>query len=361
MAKTYYLSGTSSDLSGGSAFSRKLLTATGTAGTITITHSGSTARDSYAWTEPGEPGAGGSSIGNFTVRANVTTASGNIYVSAALSRVNSSGVVQATTSYSAEQLAQPTGIKSFTFTDPALGTWVVGDRLRVTYRTRDYTGKSSSFVIGTGTASEAVDAPFGALYSETLSEAVAVAEGLSAANLVPVSVSESATASQTFAVALTMNVALASAATLSDAVTGGKHFASALTEALSASHGQAVTQTHASAVSEGVASAVTQAATLVASPSVAEGLTAGHSLTTNAVLSVGTTEGLTASDTVAVAFTLVGDVTEGVTAIVSLTVQVTEPNGWDKVEELVNAWSEVGGVSGQWVEINSNNGNWTLQ
>lgn len=364
MAKSYYLSSTDSDLSGGTLFNKGLSPSTSSAGTLSLVVPAALTYDSYAWTEPGEPGVKGVNTGTFTIKVNVTVGGANISIAVQLSRVNSSGVVQASSSATATQSAGSAGVLTFTITNPSLGTWVAGDRLRVTYKLSNSSGMSSSSItLGTGTTNEEIATPFiaSSTFNDTLSEGVTSGHSQIAANLMPVSVVEPATATQTFVAALAMSVVLSSAATVSDAVTGGKLFASALTEALSASHGQVVTQTHASAVAEGVASVVSQAAALVTSPSVSETLTTGEALTTNAVLSVGAAEGLAASDTVAVTFAMVSDVTEGVTAIVSLTVQVTEPNGWDRVEELVNAWSEVGGASGQWVEINSNNGNWTLQ
>lgn len=160
MAITFYLSNTNSDLTGGTNFNKQLNTATESASTISQTLGNSATATNYAFTNAGVPGVGGVSTGTFTITVNVTTANNNITIAIALARVNSAGTQQAVTAYTATQSAGTTGVKTFTFTDPALGTWAAGDRLRVQYQFVNAAMNNQTVVIETGTVSTSVDTPF---------------------------------------------------------------------------------------------------------------------------------------------------------------------------------------------------------
>lgn len=160
MAISFYLSATNSDLSGGADFNKVLSTATETAGTLSVAVASAATEVSYGYTTSGVPGVGGTSTGSFSVEINVTTANSNITLSVALARVNSAGTQQAVTAYATGQSAGTTGVKTFTFTDPALGTWAAGDRLRVQYRFVNGAMSTQTVGIGTGTTNEACDTPF---------------------------------------------------------------------------------------------------------------------------------------------------------------------------------------------------------
>jgi len=161
MAVTYYLSAIDSDLTGGADFNKLLSRNTETAGTITSSIAQAATETSYAFTAIGDPGTGGVNTGTFTVKVDVATANSNITISVALHRVNSAGTVQNSTAFATGQSAGTTGVKSFTFTNPALGTWVAGDRLRVDYRFANAAAHSAqNIIISTGTIDEAIDTPF---------------------------------------------------------------------------------------------------------------------------------------------------------------------------------------------------------
>jgi hypothetical protein len=155
---TFFHTNTDSDLSGASIANKSLSRSNPDSGaTISTGSIGSGATsDAFAFTEAGDPGAGGSS-GDYTVHVRITT-SGNLSVMAAVARVNSSGTQQAESSFSSSETASTTGVKTLTLTDVDLGTWTAGDRLRVRIRfTGLFGGGSCSY--GVGTADDTVLAP----------------------------------------------------------------------------------------------------------------------------------------------------------------------------------------------------------
>lgn len=163
MAVTYHLSSTDSDLSGGADFNKALLTGTSSGGTISCPIAAASTETSYAWTPQNVPGTNGTSTGNFTVEINITTAVNNTTVRPYLTRVNSAGTAQAGPIAPAEAAAAttPTGVKTFTWTNPALGTWASGDRLRVEYTfVNSHASAVRTPVLGTNTANEEVITPF---------------------------------------------------------------------------------------------------------------------------------------------------------------------------------------------------------
>lgn len=133
MARTFYLSSTASDLSGGADFSLALLESTSASSPLVVGVTNSSTDTSYAWTPSGIPSATGAT-GNYTVEVNVTAANSAISLVVAIGRVNSSGVLQGSEVTAASQSLGSTGVKTFTFTNANLGTWATGDRLRVGYR-----------------------------------------------------------------------------------------------------------------------------------------------------------------------------------------------------------------------------------
>jgi hypothetical protein len=168
----YTISTTASDLSGGADFSRELLQSGATSGTLSISTATNTTETSYGFTEAGDPGVLGSSTGTFTILWRITSGNNNLQGSISLSRVNSSGAVQATSTATAEQQLSA-GTKTFTITNPSLGTWAAGDRLRVNYIHRNSnTMSAQSITMGFGTSSDTVDTPFSELVELAAAPAV---------------------------------------------------------------------------------------------------------------------------------------------------------------------------------------------
>lgn len=168
MARTFYTSTTASDLSTGGDFSNALADAQEAASSITLTAAASgTAAGSY-FTAPDVPGTGGTSTGTFTIRTNITTAQAGVNFRANLMRVNSAGTVQ--TTVLGTYAAASAGVRIQTYTDPALGTWATGDRLRVQYQIQNTNTMGGSKGITFETGQLAQDTPF-----TTPSQAVALA------------------------------------------------------------------------------------------------------------------------------------------------------------------------------------------
>src|SRR2546425_1547754 len=155
----YVLKSANSDLTGGADFNKELYPGSETAGTIAVSVAASATDISYGFTKAGEPGLSGAT-GNYTVEMNVTVANSNIQLSAAVARVNSAGAQQAISSFTAEQSAGTTGVKTFSFTGTDLGTWTSGDRLRVSYKVRNTVASVQSVTIGTGTTNTEATAPW---------------------------------------------------------------------------------------------------------------------------------------------------------------------------------------------------------
>lgn len=159
MSATYVLKATSSDLTGGSDFTRELSTGTEATGGITVSVAKGATEDSLGFTIAGEPGSSGAT-GNYTVEINVTTGNTNVQLSVAVSRVNSAGAQQVISAFTTEQQATA-GLKTFSLSAIDLGVWAVGDRLKVVYRFRNTnTMSAQSVAIETGTTSAEVLAPF---------------------------------------------------------------------------------------------------------------------------------------------------------------------------------------------------------
>lgn len=165
MSQTYYLSGTDSDLSTSGANFDKLLspvTTTPTTLSYTVSQGVGQTVTGYGYTDIDIPSFKGAS-GDYTVEINVTSANSSLNLQVELARINSSGTVQGTPVVSTTQSASTTGVKTFTFTNPALGTWTTGNRLRVGYsaiNTQAH-GGNQALQIGTGTTDEEVITPFG--------------------------------------------------------------------------------------------------------------------------------------------------------------------------------------------------------
>lgn len=121
MAVTYYLTSTNSDLTGGSNWSEALSQSTSAQSDLTISISVGATETDYGYSPSGEPGSAGTT-GTFTIKVNIITGDTNVQASVAVARVNSSGVQQAISSFTAEQTASA-GIKTFTVSSPPLHGW----------------------------------------------------------------------------------------------------------------------------------------------------------------------------------------------------------------------------------------------
>jgi hypothetical protein len=165
MALTYYLSTRDPALTGGADFSYRLyLSAEGSA-TTTFAVTNASSDVSYAWTPAGFPGTGGISTGAFSVKVPIgATGNALVTVRPRLTRVNSAGTAQAGPIDPAEAAQTCTANTTFTFTwtNPTLGTWATGDRLRVEYvfTSSVSMGTPAQVSVITGTTASEVVTPF---------------------------------------------------------------------------------------------------------------------------------------------------------------------------------------------------------
>ncbi len=150
---TYILKTKTSDLSGGADFNREISADAETAGSITVTVANGATETSYGFTKPYKPSNADWETGSITVEVKVTTANTNMFLKVSASRLNSAGVVQETSSETAEQQLSATGVKTFTI--PSMN-WAAGnctDRIRINYifRSANSHGGAINVVIETGT------------------------------------------------------------------------------------------------------------------------------------------------------------------------------------------------------------------
>lgn len=133
MATTYFEDVTASDLSSPGGSFQHILTETqpGSLGSdsLSAASGGGTATGFYV-SPIGDPGSSGISTGTFTFKLNVTVSASGVFIRPTLMRLNSSGALQASQAMS-QDTSGTTGVKTFTFSNPALGTWSSGDRLAV--------------------------------------------------------------------------------------------------------------------------------------------------------------------------------------------------------------------------------------
>lgn len=161
MSETYYASNTTSDLSAGGVFDYSLLPDAGTANTTQVSVAKLTTVSADLFTEAGNPSDQGSATGSWSFELNVlvgdTAVAANVY----LYRVNSGGSVQSGPIESAE-LGQTlsAGVKTYTWSSPALGTFATGDRVRVGISFVNGTHGNATLDLGFNTADSEFIAPY---------------------------------------------------------------------------------------------------------------------------------------------------------------------------------------------------------
>src|SRR3990172_67306 len=105
----------------------------------------------YMFTAAGVPGSNGAN-GDYQLVLRIATGDANVKLAFQVHRVNSSGVIQASSSTTAEQLSSAAPVLLFSLTSVNLGTWAAGDRLRadiIAHNTKTSGGAISvSFALG---------------------------------------------------------------------------------------------------------------------------------------------------------------------------------------------------------------------
>jgi len=166
VARLYFFSAATSDLTGGADFNRELLpNITTSASALSVTIAQAVTETSYGYTEPLDPGAAGSVTGDYTVSMDVTTANSNITMSFAVARVNSSGTQQTISSTSTTVSFSTTGAKTLTLSGVDLGTFTSTDRLRVSYLFANAAAHSSqTFGVNQNSVNSYISTPFRVKY-----------------------------------------------------------------------------------------------------------------------------------------------------------------------------------------------------
>lgn len=162
MAKTFYLSSITSDLSGGTLFNRYYDDGPSSANSLNVSVANSSTQTAYGFMlQNGLNGFSWNGDGNtHTVEVNVTTASSAISLTISLSRISSTGTVLQTSATTASQSLGTTGVKTFTvsqaWTSPA-----ATDRIRVNYNftSTNAHGGNASVTIETGTTNTEFTVP----------------------------------------------------------------------------------------------------------------------------------------------------------------------------------------------------------
>jgi hypothetical protein len=168
VAVTYFQTSTTSDLTGpaGTGGTSRSLVASRTAGGASadlITgnmNSGLFCNQNF-FTPSGDPGTDGTSTGNFAVAVRISVQNANIGIRVFLRRAT--GGDTGGTEVEAPGGSQTAGAASRTFnwTDPGLGTWASGDRLRIRVQLTNTSGlMNQSATIAVDTSADTVDTPF---------------------------------------------------------------------------------------------------------------------------------------------------------------------------------------------------------
>lgn len=134
MARLYFLTSETSDLTGGLDFNLELEpNITSTASALSVSVAQAVTEVSYGYTSALDPGQAGSVVGNYTLSINVTSGAADMTMTFAVARVNSTGTQQTVSTASASMDLSTAGVKTATLSNINLGTFLSTDRLRVSY------------------------------------------------------------------------------------------------------------------------------------------------------------------------------------------------------------------------------------
>lgn len=171
---TYYSRDTNSDLSDANSFSYVLSQTAGAPNTLTgfsVSKTANTYADLY--TPAGDPSSGGSSSGSWSFEINIVTAVNTIELVPLLYRINSSGTIQSGP-IPATPANLTAGVMTFGWTDPALGTFATGDRVRVSLSFFNGTHSNETIDIGFNDADSEFITPYTLAGPFTYSQAVII-------------------------------------------------------------------------------------------------------------------------------------------------------------------------------------------
>lgn len=116
--------------------------------TLGYTVSGNTTERGYMFSASGVPGTAGVG-GTWQLILRLAAANSSVRLSGQVHRVNSSGVIQASSAATAEQTVVA-GVMVFNINATGLGTWAAGDRIRCDIIVRNTSGSSKSITFTLG-------------------------------------------------------------------------------------------------------------------------------------------------------------------------------------------------------------------
>ena len=160
MPTTYYSRDTNSDLTDGGSFSYSLLKTAGTPNTLTgfaVGKLSTVSADLY--TDPNDPSSQGSATGSWSFEINIISGDAGVELTPSLYRINSGGTVQAGPIAATAQNTVA-GVLTFGWTNPALGTFNAGDRVRVGLSFLNGTHTNASLDIGFNDTDSEFIAPY---------------------------------------------------------------------------------------------------------------------------------------------------------------------------------------------------------
>lgn len=159
MSQTYYCSNTASDLTGGGDHDFVLADATAAANTLSYDCPKVSTVSFDLFTPSGDPSDQGDATGSWSLEVNVITGDADVQLTPSLYRVNSGGTIQAGPIGATPQNTNA-GILTFSWTNPALGTFASGDRVRVGLSFLNGTHGNATLELGLNTADEEFIAPY---------------------------------------------------------------------------------------------------------------------------------------------------------------------------------------------------------
>lgn len=147
---------TASDLSGGADFDN--VVSEGIAGVntdINVSVAASAVETSYFYTPAGYPNNDAWGTNSMTLEVRVNTKNSNIDLRVRASRINSTGTVQESSSWTAKQTLNVTGVFNYSIPSTAWTGGACGDRLRIDCEfTNNDSMMSQTVVIGSNTADQ---------------------------------------------------------------------------------------------------------------------------------------------------------------------------------------------------------------
>lgn len=259
MAKTYNPNNAAGTHTLGGAFTHLLDVSVPASGTDQITATNAGGTNSGYYEEAENTAITRTSTGSFTARMEITSAASNTTVAARVHRVNSSGSIQASSSYTAEQSSAATGTVNFpAITNPALGSWASTDRLALEFRVTNNNphGGAVGPTFSTSISTTDLSTPFSQPITGTISEATTpAAETVAGAGVYPRAMAESGSAAEVVQGGADYNVASSESGAATSAESATTEYAVASSESGSATSAESASTEYNPSTTESASAA----------------------------------------------------------------------------------------------------------